>query len=50
MAPKVEAAADFAAATGGTAAIGRLEDALRIVIGDAGTQIDGATTNEVYRS
>lgn len=50
MAPKVGAAADFAATTGGTAAIGRLEDALRIVTGDAGTQIDGATTNEVFRS
>lgn len=49
MAPKVEAAASFAAATGGTAAIGRLEDAALLVDGDAGTQIHNGTTRQVYR-
>jgi len=37
MGPKVEAACRFVEATGATAAIGALEDALRIVAGDAGT-------------
>jgi carbamate kinase len=49
MGPKVEAAADFVTATGGSAAIGRLEDALRLVTAEAGTQIDPGTTNIVYR-
>jgi len=40
MAPKVEAACDFAGA-GGRAAIGRLEDAAAILEGRAGTQIAG---------
>ena len=37
MGPKVEAACRFVERTGGTAAIGVLEDAARIVAGDAGT-------------
>lgn len=40
MGPKVEAACDFAEATGGRAAIGALEDIERIVAGEAGTQIE----------
>jgi carbamate kinase len=37
MGPKVEAACRFVEATGGTAAIGALEDAARILAGEAGT-------------
>ncbi len=37
MGPKVAAACRFVESTGGTAAIGALEDAARIVAGDAGT-------------
>jgi carbamate kinase len=37
MGPKVAAACRFVEATGGTAAIGALEDAARIVAGTAGT-------------
>jgi carbamate kinase len=50
MAPKVEAAAGFVSATGGVAAIGSLEEALGLVNGDAGTQINSTTTHAVYRS
>ena len=39
MRPKVEAARRFAARTGGLAAIGALEDAARIVKGQAGTRV-----------
>jgi len=39
MGPKVEAACDFVEATGGTAAIGRLEDAVALVAGEAGTVV-----------
>jgi carbamate kinase len=39
MRPKIEAAVDFARATGRPAAIGRLEDAVEIVAGTRGTQI-----------
>lgn len=39
MAPKVEAACRFVESTGGTAAIGALEDAVQIVAGAAGTII-----------
>ncbi|WP_374449047.1 carbamate kinase [Stella sp.] len=39
MAPKVEAACRFVRRTGGTAAIGALADAARIVAGDAGTRV-----------
>lgn len=41
MGPKVAAAVEFATATGGTAAIGRLEDAADIVAGRRGTRIVG---------
>jgi carbamate kinase len=37
MGPKVEAACRFAAATGGMAAIGRLEDAQALLDGRTGT-------------
>jgi carbamate kinase len=39
MAPKAEAAARFAAATGSLAAIGRLEDARALLAGHAGTTV-----------
>jgi carbamate kinase len=39
MGPKVEAACRFVEATGGTAGIGSLEDAVRIVAGAAGTVV-----------
>lgn len=39
MAPKVAAACRFVSATGGRAAVGGIEDALRIVRGEAGTVI-----------
>ena len=39
MGPKVEAACRFVESTGGIAAIGALEDAVRIVAGDAGTLV-----------
>lgn len=41
MGPKVEAACRFVEATGGHAAIGALEDAGRLLTGDAGTTIKG---------
>ena len=37
MGPKVEAVCRFVELTGGVAAIGRLEDATKIIAGDAGT-------------
>jgi carbamate kinase len=40
MGPKVEAAAGFVEATGNSAAIGKLEDAVALLRGDAGTQIE----------
>ena len=39
MGPKVEAACDFVAKTGGLAGIGALDDAIRILNGRAGTQV-----------
>lgn len=39
MGPKVEAACDFVAQRGGMAGIGRLEDALAILAGEAGTRV-----------
>jgi len=39
MGPKVEAACDFARATGGRAGIGALEDAVAIIEGRAGTLV-----------
>ncbi len=50
MGPKAEAAAGFVSASGHTAAIGRLEDALALVNAGAGTQVDRHTTNAVYRT
>ena len=43
MGPKVQAAAQFVTATGHPAAIGRLEDALAILRGEAGTTIEAGT-------
>ncbi len=37
MGPKVEAVCRFVELTGGVAAIGRLEDATKIIAGEAGT-------------
>lgn len=48
MAPKIEAAATFVDVTKGAAAIGRLDNALRLVDGSAGTQVDCGTTTEVF--
>jgi carbamate kinase len=42
MGPKVEAASDFVARTGKTAAIGALADLVRIARGEAGTQVTAA--------
>jgi carbamate kinase len=42
MGPKVEAAIDFAEATGRMAGIGRLQDAADILRGEAGTRIAGS--------
>jgi carbamate kinase len=39
MAPKVEAACRFAEATGRPAAIGRLDDAIALLAGTAGTTV-----------
>ncbi|WP_166256653.1 carbamate kinase [Marinobacter salicampi] len=39
MGPKVTSACDFASRTGGMAGIGRLEDAARILVGEAGTTV-----------
>jgi carbamate kinase len=49
MAPKAEAAAGFVAATGGRAAIGRLEDGLALMTGAAGTQVAVEARETVYR-
>ncbi|MFK7878258.1 hypothetical protein [Roseobacter sp.] len=43
MGPKVDAACDFARATGGFAAIGRLEDCMALVQGTKGTRISVET-------
>lgn len=45
MGPKVEAACEFVRASGGVAAIGRLEDAGEILAGAAGTQITSETAS-----
>jgi len=42
MGPKVEAACRFAELTGGSAGIGRLDQAAAILAGDAGTIVAGA--------
>ena len=49
MAPKIEAAAGFAAETGRPASIGRLQDAALILTGAAGTRIDATTTGLILR-
>ncbi len=49
MGPKLQAAAEFAIATGRPAAIGRLEDADAIVRGARGTRIDAGTFDTEYR-
>ena len=48
MGPKVEAAVDFVEQTGGYAGIGRLDDALDILRGEAGTVISGDSTDVVW--
>ena len=49
MGPKVEAASRFAAETGRSASIGRLEDAALILTGAAGTRFDVECTDLVFR-
>lgn len=48
MGPKVQAASEFVAQTGGIAGIGRLDDAQAILAGDAGTIIDNSLTDTVW--
>lgn len=48
MEPKVEAACRFVEATGGMAAIGRLEDATEVVAGRAGTRVTPDSGIEFY--
>ena len=43
MGPKVAAATEFVEATGNTAAIGRLEDAVQVVEGSSGTWIEAGS-------
>lgn len=50
MGPKVEAACDFVVRTGGSAGIGALEDAARILAGEAGTVIEPSAALELYDS
>lgn len=45
MGPKAEAAARFVEMTGGSAAIGRLEDACRLAMGRGGTQVRSGWVN-----
>jgi len=45
MGPKVAAASEFVSKTGGMAGIGRLEDAVSILAGDAGTRVTADETN-----
>ncbi len=49
MGPKVDAACDFVAATGGVAAIGAMADAPAILAGQAGTRITADATGIDYR-
>ncbi len=48
MAPKVEAACEFAEQTGGFAGIGRLQDAAAILRGEAGSVITGVKTDTLW--
>ena len=48
MGPKVEAANEFAQATGGIACIGSLENAKAMLAGDAGTTVVTSCTETVY--
>lgn len=50
MGPKVEAATRFAMASGRDAAIGRIEDAARILLGKAGTVIQSLDMGTKYRN
>lgn len=49
MGPKVAAAVDFVAATGHPAAIGRLEDAVALLAGEAGTRIEPGNADAQFR-
>jgi len=49
MGPKIQAACEFARETGGTAAIGCLEDIERLVMGTAGTQVSTGFSGIGYR-
>ena len=48
MGPKVEAAVDFVEHTGGLAGIGRLDNAVDILLGEAGTVITRDLTDTVW--
>lgn len=50
MGPKIEAAKLFASSSGRTAAIGRLEDAMAILAGDAGTTVRPSNDPVRYRA
>jgi carbamate kinase len=49
MGPKVQAAAGFADTAGQIGAIGRLEDAVALLAGNAGTQVDQGAGETAYR-
>jgi len=49
MGPKVDAAAGFTEMTGRPAAIGRLEDAMALLLGGAGTQLDADAPEIKFR-
>ena len=49
MGPKVEAACQFARATGGIAAIGALKDAAAVLRGEAGTTVSTRAAGVAYR-
>jgi len=48
MAPKVDAACEFAELSGGFAGIGRLQDAQAILAGEAGTVITADPADTLY--
>jgi carbamate kinase len=48
MGPKVEAACFFAEECGGTAAIGSLENARRVLLGEAGTRVQAGNAATEY--
>ena len=49
MGPKIQAATRFVLETGNPAAIGRLEDAMALLAGSAGTRIEAGSLKAQYR-